>query len=108
MKRSDILNFLGSCVIAIAIVAAGCIIAGKLPETVQFPTNLNVSTQDGTQQFGDYLSIYEASAYLRISDLELKGLIESGELDSAVYKIGDSCLISRQALQDWADSKIGS
>lgn len=108
MKHSDILNFLGSCVIAIAIVAASCIITSKLPETVQFPTSLNVSTQDGTQQFGDYLSIYEASAYLRISDLELKGLIESGELDSAVHKIGDSYLISRQALQDWADSKIGS
>ena len=108
MKNEGLLHFLGCCVIAAAIVVSGVIIANKLPETAQFPTSLSVSTNDGTQQFGDYLSTYEASAYLGIKTSNLMELIQSGELDGAIYKVGEDYIISRQALREWADSRIGS
>lgn len=108
MKTEGIFHFLGCCVIAAAIVVSGALIASRLPETALFPSSLSVSTSDGAQQFGDYLSPYEASAYLNIPVEELLELIESGQLDSAVYQTGESCIISRQALQAWIDSRIGS
>ena len=108
MKHEGLFHFLGCCVIAAAIVVSGVIIANKLPETAQFPSSLNVSTSDGTQQFGDYLSTYEASAYLHITHNSLMDLIRSGELDETIYKVGEDYIISRQALQEWADSRIGS
>ena len=108
MKNEGLFHFLGCCVIAAAIVVSGVIIANKLPETARFPTSLSVSTSDGAQQFGDYLFTYEASAYLGIADESLMELIRSGELDGAIYRVGEDYIISRQALREWADSRIGS
>ena len=108
MKKDGLFHFLGCCVIAAAIVVSGAIIANKLPETAQFPSSLSVSTSDGTQQFGDYLSTYEASDYLHIAHNSLMDLIRSGELDEAIYKVGEDYIISRQVLREWADSRIGS
>ena len=108
MKNEGLFHFLGCCVIAASIVVSGAIIANKLPETAQFPTSLSVSTSDGTHQFGDYLSTYEASAYLGIATDSVMELIQSGELDSAIYKVDKDYIISKQALQEWVDSKIGT
>ena len=108
MKKDGLFHFLGCCVIAAAIVVSGVIIANKLPETTQFPSSLSVSTSDSTQQFGDYLSTYEASAYLRIETDNLMELIQSGELDGAIYQVGEDYIISRQALREWVGSRIGS
>ena len=108
MKHEGIFHFLGACVIAAAIVISAVIIADKIPGPAQFPSELTVSTGDSSQQFGDYLSTYEASAYLGIATDSFMNLIHSGQLDSAIYQVGKDYIISKQALQDWVDSQIGS
>lgn len=107
MKSKDFFNFLGCCVIAVAIVISGYMIANKIAQIPKFPNNLCVSTQDGTQQFGDYLTVYDATAYLGISDIDMNDLINSGKLNSAIYKVGESYIISKEALQEWVNSQIG-
>lgn len=106
MKHNGVWNFLGCCVIAAGIVVAGCIIAVAMPETPVFPGNLHVTTSDGTTQFGEYLSKYEAAVYLKLSDEEFETLLSSGRLDSAVLRVGDSCTISKQALDAWVSSEL--
>ena len=103
MKNDGLLKFLGDCMIAVAIIAAGGIIAFHLPDTTRIPSSLNVNTQSGQAQFGDYLSRYEVAAYLGISSDEADRLIDSGAMDSAIYKIGDTYIISKSALQKWAE-----
>ncbi len=103
MKNDGLLKFLGDCMIAVAIIAAGCIIAFHLPDTTRIPSSLNVNTQSGQAQFGDYLSRYEVAGYLGISSDEADQLIDSGAMDSAIYKIGDTYIISKSALQKWVE-----
>ena len=67
-----------------------------------------MSTHDNTQQFGDYLTAYDVAAYLGISSDDTSDLINSGKLDSAIYKDGEICIISKQALQEWVNSQIGN
>ena len=74
----------------------------------KFPNSLSVSTQESSQQFGDYLTTYEAAAYLGISDTDVNDLINSDKLDSAIYKDGEICIISKQALQEWVNNQIGN
>ena len=46
--------------------------------------------------------------YLGISDTDVNDLINSGKLDSAIYKDGEICIISKQALQEWVNNQIGN
>lgn len=103
MKSEGLLKFLGDCMIAVAIIAAGCIIAFHLPDTTRITSSLNVNTQSEQAQFGDYLSRHEAAAYLGISSEEADRLIDSGAMDSAIYKIGDTYIIGKSALQKWVE-----
>ena len=82
-------------------------IANKIAQIPEFPYNLNVSTHDDTHQFGDFLSIYDVSGYLGITYDEAENLINSGELDSTIYRNGEICIISKQALQEWVNSQTG-
>lgn len=106
MKNSGLCNFLGCCVIAVAILASGIIIAHNLPDTTEVPNRFGVSVDGEKAAFGDFLSESEAAAYLGLTNEDITQLLESGELDSAVYKVGENYIISRQALQEWAESKI--
>lgn len=103
MKNDGLLKFLGNCIIALAIIIASCIIAFHLPDTTTVPSTLNVSTQSGQIQFGDYLSRYDVAGYLGISSEEADKLIDSGAMDSAIYKIGETYIISKSALQKWVE-----
>lgn len=103
MKHDGLLKFLGNCVIAAAIIAAGCIIAFHLPDTTTVPSSLSVNTQNTQEQFGDYLSRYDVAGYLGISSDEADRLIDSGAMDSAIYKIGETYIISKSALQKWVE-----
>lgn len=110
MKGKDLLNFLGCCVIAVIIVMAisSYMISNLIPQIPRVPDSLSVSVQDATQQYGNYLTVYEAAAYLGISDTDMNDLINSGKLDSAIYKDGEICIISKQALQEWVNTQIGN
>ena len=103
MKNDGLLKFLGNCIIALAIISASSIIAFHLPDTTTVPSTLNVSTQNGQIQFGDYLSRYDVAGYLGISSEEADKLIDSGAMDSAIYKIGETYIISKSALQKWVE-----
>lgn len=107
MKSKDFFNFLGCCVIAVAIVISGYMISNKIAQIPKFPNSLSVSTQDSSQQYGDYLTVYEAAAYLGVSDTDVNNLINSGKLDSAICKVGESYIISKEDLQKWVNSQIG-
>jgi len=108
MKNDGLLKFFGDCVIGVAIIVAGCIIAFNLPDTTQVPSNLSVNTQSVQGQFGDYLSRYEVSSYLGITSDEADRLIESGAMDSAIYKVGETYIISKSALQEWVESGLSN
>lgn len=103
MKNNELFRFLGDCIIAVAIIVAGCIIAFHLPDTTKVPSSLSVSTQSSQTQFGDYLSRYDVAGYLGISSDEADKLIDSGAIDSAIYKIGETYIISKSALQEWVE-----
>ena len=107
MKSKDFFNFLGCCVIAVAIVISSYMISSKIAQIPRFPDNLSVSTRENTQQYGDYLTIHEVAAYLGISSDEASDLINSGKLNSAIYRDGEICIISKQALQEWVNAQIG-
>ena len=103
MKSDGLLKFLGNCIIAVAIIVASCIIAFHLPDTTRIPASLSVNTQSEQAQFGDYLSRYEVAGYLGISSDEADRLIDSGAMDSAIYKIGETYIISKSAMQKWVE-----
>ena len=103
MKNDGLLKFFGDCVIGVALIIAACIIASNLPDTTLVPSNFSVNTQSGQGQFGDYLSRSEVAAYLGISSDEADRLIESGAMDSAIYNVGETYIISKSALQEWVD-----
>ena len=107
MKNDGLLHFFGNCVLGVAIIIAACIIAFHLPDTTQVPSSLSVDTRNGQIQFGDYLSRYEIAEYLGIDSDEADRLIESGAIDSAIYKVGETYIISKQALSELVNSQIG-
>ena len=106
MKNSGSYNFLGCCVIAAAILASGIIIARNLPDTTKVPNYFDVGVAGEKAEFGDFLSESEAAVYLGLTNEDIKELLRSGQLDQAVYKVGENYIISRQALQEWAEGKI--
>ena len=106
MKNNGVYLFLGCCVLAIAIYASSIYIADRLPDTTQVPNKVLIQNVDEKVSYGDYLTFYDAATYLGIADDELSQIIDSGQLDSAFYKIGDSYIFSKKALQAWAESKV--
>lgn len=78
-------------------------ISFNLPDTTYVPSSLIVNTQSDPIQFGDYLSPDEVAAYLGITSDEADRLIESGAIDSAIYKVGETYIISKSALQEWVE-----
>jgi len=108
MKNNGLWIFLGCCVLASAIGYAGKEIADRLPERADIPQSLYVTTNEHgkAQEFGDYLTIYEAAQYLELSQDDVRELIESGEWDRVAYPVGDSCVISKAAVQEWVETKL--
>lgn len=100
MKTKDFFNFLGCCVIAVAIVISGYMISNKIAQIPKFPNSLSVSTQDSSQQYGDYLTVYEAAAYLGVSDTDVNNLINSGKLDSAICKSVKAILLAKNTCRN--------
>ncbi len=114
MKSNGLWIFLGCCVLASAIAYAGQEIADQLPESADIPDSLYVRTDEGggTTEYGDYLSVYEAAEYLQLSREMIEELIESGEWDHVAYPVENpypysvQYIISKAAVQEWADGKI--
>jgi len=113
MKNNGLWIFLGCCVIASAIAYAGKEIADHLPDTPDIPESLYVRTgEQGGEEYGDYLSVYEAAEYLNLSNEKIEELIESGEWERVAYPVENlytghvQYIISKAAVQEWADGKI--
>lgn len=108
MKNDGPWIFFGCCVLAASLFYAGYTIADHLPDRPNIPNSLYVTTneQGAVKEFGDYLSTDEAAEYLNLSRKDVENLIESGEWGQVVYMVDDSYIISKTALQEWADEKI--
>ncbi len=108
MKINGLWIFLSCCVLSSGIAYAGQEIACQLPESADIPQSLYVTTneQGKSQEFGDYLSIYEAAEYLNLSQENVEELIESGEWDPVAYPVNDQYIISKTAVQDWLETKL--
>lgn len=110
-KNFDLSTFLGCCVISVGIIVAGWLISKELPDTTHVPSSLAVSTSNSTNgQFGEYLSEYQVSAYLGITNEDVTALIESltktGELDSVSTKIGANRVFVKSKLDGWMENRV--
>lgn len=108
MKNNGFWIFLGCCVLAASIVHAGNEVADQLDNAVEVPDSLYVRTDegDGTTEYGDYLSVHQAAAYLHLSDENVEELIESGEWENVAHTMGDNRIISKAAVQEWVEAKL--
>ena len=107
MKNFNLSQFLGCCVISIGIIVAGWLISKELPNTTQVPSNLSVITKTMDEMFGNYLSKYEVSAYLNVSEENVDKLLNSGELDGTYTMAGSDYIFSRDKLDEWVKKQIG-
>ncbi|NLB42132.1 MAG: helix-turn-helix domain-containing protein [Clostridiales bacterium] len=106
MKNFNLSVFLGCCVIGISIIISGILVSNNLPETTQVPSNLAVTTSSSVSEFADFLSQYEVSAFLKVSDEDVSDLIASDEFDKVGTKVGDSYIFSKVALEAWMNERI--
>ena len=90
MKNFNLSQFLGCCVISIGIIIAGWLISKELPNTTSVPASFSVTTQTRDEMFGNYLSKYEVTAYLNITDEDVDKLLNSGELDGTYTIAGET------------------
>lgn len=75
---------IGCIIIAVALIISSNSISKKMYSPVPFPNGLQVTTFDGDKDLSktnDFISLYEAAAYLRIDDTKLKELIQNGKLN---------------------------
>ena len=107
MKNFNLSQFLGCCVISIAIIISGWLISKELPNTTQVPSNLSVTTKTMDERYGNYLSKYEVAAYLNITDEDVDTLLNSGELEGTYTVAGANYVFSRKKLDTWVTSRIG-
>lgn len=108
MKNFNWSLFLSSCVIGIAIVIAGRIISINLPDTTIVPNNLYVTTDSGVSESDEYMSVYEASAFLMMNTDDFIAFINSGELDKTFTVIQGNYVFSKKNLTQWIDGRIDS
>jgi Fe2+ transport system protein B len=106
MKNFNLSLFLGCCVISIGIVIAGLFIAYHLPFVIS--GSFSGTITNGTQQFGDFLSEYEASAFLNMNTDDFIIFIRSGELEGTYTVIQGNTVFSKEKLSIWAESRIGN
>lgn len=104
MKNFNLSLFLGCCIISIGIVIAGLLIAYHLPPVIS--GSFSGTITDGTPQFGDYLSEYEASAFLSMNTNDFIIFIQSGELQGTYTVIQGNNVFSKEKLSQWVEARI--
>lgn len=109
-KTFNLSLFLGCCVIGICIIIAG----NNLPETAQVPHHLNVSVSDPMAQaptLGEYLTQWEAAAFLNMEEYAFIAILDSGELAgtymTAQGRYERGRIFSRQQLTEWMEEQMG-
>ena len=107
-KPFDLSLFLGCCVISAGIILAGFLISKEMPDTTKVPSNLAVTTTNHEygNEFGNYLSKYEVTAYLGITDEDVNTLIESGQLDEVSTQLGANLVFSKERLDKWMEGQF--
>ena len=104
---------IGSIILAVAIVISSNTISKRMYEPTSFPGALQVTTYDGDKNLSktnDFISSYEAAAYLRVGDEKLKAIVESGRLDgtfvSYTNENGKNYIFSTLKLSEWMKKEI--
>jgi hypothetical protein len=106
MKSFNWSLFLGSCVIGIAIIIAGILISGNLPQTPVIPSSLSVSTSDVSTQPREFMPEYEAAGFLMIGINDFDAFVDSGQLDGTFAVIEGNRVFSKEKLTQWLDSQF--
>ncbi len=106
MKSFNWSLFLGSCVIGIAIIIAGILISGNLPSTPVIPSSLSVTTSDVSTEPREFMSAYEASAFLMIGIDDFDAFVDSGQLGGTFTVIEGNRVFSKEKLTQWLDSQF--
>jgi len=104
MKNFNLSLFLGCCVISIGIIVAGFVIANQLPPVISGSFSGYVT--DGTQQFGEYMSEYEASAFLGMITDDFIEFVQSGELKGTYTVVQENYVFSKDKLAEWMKNRI--
>ena len=81
---------------------------GRAIYAIHIPSSISV-TDSSSQDFADqdFLSVYEAAAYLRMDDTTLSQMVKDGKLDGTYFvsDAGDYIFLS-DALTDWAMQQV--
>ncbi len=106
MKNFNWAVFFGCCVIGISIFLSGKMIAGNMPGTTHVPSSLSVTTTDSTMRFSEYMSEYEAAAFLMMNTDDFISFIKTGELDGTFTKIKGNYVFKKDKLEEWINKRI--
>ena len=80
--KTSIAIIISSIILSIAIVFCTNKILSRMFSPASFPSSLTVTTNDGDfNSSSDFISFYEATAYLRLDEVKLNSLIRSGKLN---------------------------
>lgn len=106
MVRESIVRILSSVIISIGIIVSGYFISSSLSTNINFtlPNNLHV-LDDSNEEF---LSIFQASAYLSLEHSLFEQLIDSGEFASTYIVLNGQYIFSRSRLDNYLFNLIDS
>ncbi len=109
MKNSVFVSIaivVGCLLICVSMLYSAHTITVGLDELLYSVNGFKVNPTDNNEEYGDFMSIYIAAAYLKVDVDELNGLLESGELDGTYFKTGESnggysIIFIREKLYSW-------
>lgn len=106
MVRESIVRIFSSVIISIGIIVSGYFISSSLSTNINFtlPNNLHV-LDDSNEEF---LSIFQASAYLSLEHSLFEQLIDSGEFASTYIVLNGQYIFSRSRLDNYLFNLIDS
>lgn len=96
----------GCLLLCVSILYSAHTITVCLDELLYSVNGLRDNPTNNSEEYGDFMSIYIAAAYLKIDVDELNSLLESGELDGTYFKTnenngGYSITFIREKLYSW-------
>lgn len=103
MKNFSLSTFLGCCVISLGIIVAGVLISSKIPP-VNVPSSFTL--KETAWEYDDYMSQYEAAAFLKIDADTFTGMMRSGQLLGTYTVVEGGSVFSREKLSQWIEDRI--
>ena len=77
-----------------------------------YPTEVRLinpvySQTNNSEEYDDFLSIYQLQSFLKVADTEsLMDMVNPGELDGTYINIQGKYIFSKEKIIDWANKKM--